>query len=179
MAADFAGRAGPGFWIFRLFARAVFCFFGALCLQSAAVYNLKTNKEGAPDISKKRWIFLAEGCHSCDELLSELRSFCSGKKPPASRLGFFVSGQDRQKMLGKLKHYPGHPAFSGSPGELYALYGVQGSPSLLSSGLFSGGGAKKKGGGEKKPGAGKKSRIIAGKTGILKFLKKDRGFCPA
>ncbi len=145
---------------------AALCFF---CLPAAGIYNLKTNKEQSPDVSGRHWIFVAEGCHSCDELLSELSGFCSGKKPPAAeKLGFFVSGQSRQNMLGKLKNYQsgGYLIFSGSPGELYASYGVHGSPSLLKSP-------------SKSAAAGKKNKIISGKAGILKALRKDRGLCPA
>ena len=159
--------------LFRLLSRrksalpglaAALCFF---CLPAAGIYDLKTNKEQAPDLSGRHWIFVAEGCHSCDRLLSDLGGFCAGKKPPAQKLGFFVSGQSRQNMLDKLKNYRsgGYLVFSGSPGELYASYGVQGSPSLLLK--------------SPSKAAGKKRKIISGKAGILKSLRKDKGFCAA
>ena len=135
------------------------CFF---CFSGSAIYNLETNKEAAPLLSNKHWIFVAEGCHSCDELLSDLQSFCSGSKPPSQNLGFFISGQKRQKMLDKMKHYrSGYQIFSGSPSELYSSYGVQGSPSLLTT----------------VQGKSKKGKVISGKSGILNSLKADKGFC--
>ena len=60
-------------------------------------------------------------------------------------------------MLKKIKGFNlGYEVFSGSPNEFYETYKIQGSPSLRIKG---------------------KAKSIAGKTPILKFLKKDSSFC--
>ena len=98
---------------------------------------------------------LAQKCHSCSELLIDLKTFCGGNKPSPQKMGFLISGSNQKAMLKKLKDFKtDYEIFSGSPGELYQHYNVSSSPSLKS---------------------GKK--LVFGKPAILKFLKKDRNFC--
>ena len=126
---------------------------------SSGIYNLKTKAKGAPaDPFGKYYLLVAEGCRSCDQVLSGIKTICSGKKPEASKVGFFVTGQNEKKMLKKLKDYAGYDVFSGSTDDMFASYGFQGAPALL---------AKEKG------------KIISGKDGILNVLKKDGKLCDA
>lgn len=138
------------YWIFIL-------SFLATSSASAAIYNLKTHDKGEPkEAFSKYWLLVAEGCSSCDQVLDELKAFCSGKKPSSGKISFFVTGQNEQKMLKKLNDYTDYDIFSGSPDEFYTTYGFQGSPALLMK---------------------QKGKITAGKTGILTTLKKDKQFC--
>lgn len=137
---------------FRLLMFAGVIFFSSYSL---GIFNLKTKKEGQPNFSGKHWVSVTEACHSCSELLIELKSFCNNKKPPNSRLGFLISGSTIQSMLEKLKDYKqDYEIFSGSPNEFYESYQIMASPSLKTS-----------------------SKVISGKTAILNFLKKDQSFC--
>ena len=130
------------------------CLFVSFSPQ--AIYNLKTNKEVQPKISGKNWILVAQGCHSCSELLSSLKTFCKGKKPKSSQLGFFVTGSSLPAMLKKLKDFQAdYEVFSGSPNEFYENYKLMGSPSLKA----------------------KNKKTLSGKDKILKFLKEDSQFC--
>ena len=130
-----------------------FLFFA---YSSSAVYNFKTNEEATPNINSKNWILVAQGCHSCSELLNSLKTFCSGKKPKPSNLGFFVTGSSPSAMSKKLVDYKAnYEIFSGSPNEFYQSYKIMGSPSLRA----------------------KNKKIIVGKDKILKYLKKDAQFC--
>ena len=134
-------------------------FFSSL-FSSGAIYNLKTNKEGQPkEAEKKYWLLVAQGCHSCSEVLKELTTFCAGKKPSASKIGFFATGRSPKALLKKLEAFKtGYEIFSGSPNEFYEAYKIQASPSLKIKG---------------------KKKAVAGKSPILKFLKKDSDFCSA
>ena len=124
---------------------------------SAAIYNLKTHDQNEPkEAFSKYWLLVAEGCSSCDQVLNELKTFCSGKKPSSDKISFFVTGRNEQKMLKKLKDYSEYDIFSGSPDELYTTYGFQGSPALLMK---------------------QKGKITSGKTGVLTVLRKDEQFC--
>lgn len=137
-------------WIFIL---SFFVAFSA----PAAIHNLKTHDKEAPkDAFGKYWLLVAEGCSSCDQVLDELKTFCSGKKPSSDKISFFVTGKNEQKMLKKLKDYANYDIFSGSPDELYTAYGFQGAPALLMK---------------------QKAKITSGKTGILNNLRKDKQFC--
>ena len=134
------------------------CFFSFLCFSfsSGAIYNLKTNKSAQPKTGAKHWILVAQGCHSCSELLTELKTFCKGSKPKSSQLGFFVTGVSPSAMLKKLEDFKAdYEIFSGSPNEFYESYQIMGSPSLKA----------------------KNKKNILGKNKILKFLKKDFQFC--
>jgi len=136
-------------------------FFGLFCFlffsfQSFSIYNLKTNKGAQPkDVNKKYWLLVAQGCHSCSEVLKNLTTFCSGKKPSPSRVGFFATGSQPSRLLKKLDDFKAdYEIFSGSPNEFYETYNISGSPSLKA-----------------------KNKTILGKNKILKFLKKDSHFC--
>ena len=98
----------------------------------------------------------AQDCHSCAELLLELKTFCSGKKAPSpEKIGFFVSGSKREDMLKKLKDFKeNYEIYGGSSGELYQHYKVKSSPSLKSG-----------------------KTLLSGKEAILEFLKKDKNLC--
>ena len=123
---------------------------------SVAIYNLKTNKETQPKVNGKNWILVAQGCHSCSELLTALTTFCKGKKPNPAQIGFFVTGSSLPAMFEKLKDFKeSYEIFSGSPNEFYESYKLMGSPSLRS----------------------KNEKIIVGKNSILQYLKKDSQFC--
>ena len=75
-------------FLFRLLYISVFLLFS---FSSLAIYDLKTNKETSPkEPLKKHWLLVAESCHSCSELLVELNTFCSGKKPSSSQIGFLL-----------------------------------------------------------------------------------------
>ena len=143
------------FFSIRFFLLNLLLFFS---FSSGAIYNLKTNKEGQPKkAEKKHWLLVAQGCHSCSEVLTELKQFCSGKKPSSSQIGFFVTGSSSEAMLKKLNNFKkDYEIFSGSPNEFYESYKIQGTPSLKIRG---------------------KEKSIAGKHQILKFLKKDSHFC--
>lgn len=134
---------------------AVFLFFS---FNAGAIYNLKTKTEKFPKKPlNKHWLLVAQGCHSCSELLTQLKSFCSGKKPSASKIGFFVTGSSPEAMLKKLKDFKAdYEIFSGSPNEFYETYKLMGSPSLRIK---------------------NKEKSVVGKGQILNFLKKDSSFC--
>lgn len=142
-----------------LFMRFLFfygvCFFS---LSSGAIYNLKTNTGAKPqNVEKKYWLLVAQGCHSCTEVLKQLEAFCSGKKPTPSKIGFFVTGNSTSTMLKKLEKFKSdYEIFSGSPNEFYESYQITGSPSLRIK---------------------NKNKSVSGKDKILKFLKKDSNFC--
>lgn len=143
------------FLVFRLL-----CFFSLLLgvLPAKAIYNLKTGHEGLPpQLQSRHWLLTAEGCHSCDALLSELKSFCAGGKPPVARIGFWITGRTREGMRKKMKDFSSFVIFSGSPSEFYESYGIMGSPTLRTKG----------------------GKSIAGKAPIIQFLKKDISFCSA
>ena len=141
--------------MFRCLFVLIFLFFA---LSSNAIYNFKTNEEAVPKINSKNWILVAQGCHSCSELLNSLKTFCSGKKPDSSKLGFFITGSSAPAMFKKLADFKAsYEIFSGSPNEFYAAYQIMGSPSLRA----------------------KNNKIIVGKDKILKYLKKDSQFCSA
>ena len=134
------------------------CFLSFLCFtfSSSAIYNLKTNKEVQPKIDSKNWILVAQGCHSCSELLNSLKIFCKGKKPSPSQVGFLITGSNTSSMFKKLKDFKeSYEIFSGSPNEFYESYQLMGSPSLKV----------------------KNKKIVMGKDKILQFLKKDTQFC--
>ena len=124
------------------------------CLPSFAIFNLKTSVESKPLLGQKKWIAVAQGCHSCDELLKDLEAFCKGKKPSPQKLAFLITGSSVKKMKEKLKSFKDYEWYSGSPNELYENYKIMGSPTLKTP---------KKG--------------IVGKKAILKFLKKSSNFC--
>ena len=138
--------------------KLLICFFSLLffSFSSGAIYNLKKNTESQPKTGTKNWILVAQGCHSCTELLTELKSFCKGKKPKPSQVGFFVTGSSSSAMLKKLENFKeDYEIFSGSPNEFYESYQLMGSPSLKT----------------------KSKKNILGKNKILSFLKKDSQFC--
>ena len=117
---------------------------------------MKTNKETQPKIGEKNWILVAQGCHSCSELLSSLKTFCKGKQPKPSQIGFFITGASRTAMFKKLKDFKeNYEIFSGSPNEFYESYKLMGSPSLKA----------------------KNQKMVSGKEKILQYLKKDSQFC--
>ena len=127
-----------------------------MSIPSHAIFNMKTNKEALPKTGAKHWILVAQGCHSCSELLSSLETFCNGKKPKPLQAGFFVTGSNLQAMLKKLKSFKSnYEIFSGSPNEFYESYQLMGSPSLKA----------------------KNNKNVVGKDKILQFLKKDSQFC--
>ena len=139
--------------MFRFFALFLFVLFS---LPSGAIYNLKNNKEGLPK-KAKHWLLVAQGCHSCSELLTKLKTFCSGKKPSPSQIGFFATGPSPKALLKKLADFKaGYEIFSGSPNEFYETYKIMASPSLKIKG---------------------QAKSVMGKEPILKFLKKDTNFC--
>lgn len=147
-------------FIKTLFFR-LFCCVVLLCCSSTtgAIYNLKTGLEKLPtNTTNRHWLLTAEGCHSCQQLLTELKGFCSGKPPSPLKIGFWVTGRTRDGMRQKMKDFLSFDIFSGSPSEFYESYGIIGSPSL-----------KAKGG----------KKVIAGKAPIIEFLKKDSHFCSA
>ena len=134
----------------------LFMSFFCFSFPSSAIYNLKTNKEAQPKIGAKHWILVAQGCHSCSELLKDLKTFCKGKKPSSAQVGFFVTGSSSSVMLKKLKDFKeDYEIFSGSPNEFYESYKVMGSPSLKA----------------------KNNKVVLGKGPVLQFLKKDDQFC--
>ncbi|MCY4321215.1 MAG: hypothetical protein OXC37_02250 [Bdellovibrionaceae bacterium] len=127
-----------------------------LSFSSNAVYNLKTNKEAEPKIGEKHWILVAQACHSCDEVLKSLNTFCEGKKPQSLKVGFFITGSSQSKMIDKLNNFKtDYEIFSGSPNEFSQNYKLGGAPALRS----------------------KDNKIVYGKAKILEFLKKDSQFC--
>ena len=133
-----------------------FFFFLCFSFSSSAIYNMKTNKEEKPKIGVKHWLLVAQGCHSCSELLNSLKTFCKGKKPSSSQLGFFVTGSSLQAMFKKLEDFKeSYEIFSGSPNEFYESYKLMGSPSLRA----------------------KDKKIVMGKDKILQYLKKDSQLC--
>ena len=134
------------------------CFVSFLCcvFSASAIYNFKTNQPAQPKIDSKNWILVAQGCHSCSELLNSLKTFCKGKKPNPSQVGFFITGSNTSSMIKKLKDFKeGYEIFSGSPNEFYESYKLMGSPSLKA----------------------KNKKVVLGKDKILQFLKKDAQFC--
>lgn len=145
------------FFLFRYLFVFPFLFFS---FYSGAIYNLKTNKEGLPKKAEnKHWLLVAQGCHSCSEVLTELKKFCSGKKPSSSKIGFFATGNSVPAMLKKLEDFKAdYEIFSGSPNEFYETYKLQASPGLKIK---------------------NKEKAVFGKNKILKFLKKDSDFCSA
>ena len=143
------------FFVFRSFLLGVFLLFSFF---SGAIYNLKTNKGGLPETAEsKHWLLVSQGCHSCSELLTELKEFCSGTKPSSSKIGFFAVGANTSALLKKLDDFKeDYEIFSGSPNEFYETYKLLGSPSLKIK---------------------NKKKIVSGKDKILTFLKKDSDFC--
>ena len=139
---------------FRTLFLAVFFFFA---WTSLAIYNPKTNTEEKPKVNEKHWVLVAQGCHSCSELLTELTRFCSNQKPFTSKIGFFATGPSPSALLKKLKSFKNYDIFFGTPKEFYQAYRLQGSPSLLEK--------------------GNTKKILVGKDKILSFLKKDKAFC--
>ena len=134
----------------------IFCLTLLFLSPAQAIYDLNTHKEGVPsDVSGKYWLLVAQGCSSCDRVLGKLKTFCSGKLPPAKSIGFFVTGRSEKKMKEKLKDYKEYDIFSGTINEIYTTYSFQNTPSLLM----------------------KKGKIAVGEKGILKVLKKDQKFC--
>ena len=141
-------------WLLVLFLFS--CSFPAF-----GIFNLKTGQEQEPkNLSSKKWIMLAQGCHSCVDLLLKLKTFCKGKDsegkaPSHDKIGFFVSGSERTTMLTKLKDFTEkYEIYGASAGELYQHYQVMNSPSLKSG-----------------------KTLLSGKEAILEFLKKDKNFC--
>jgi len=134
---------------------SLFVFFLLFFFSSFGIFNLKTGEEQEPQIDSKKWVILAQKCHSCFELLVELETFCKGAKPSPKKVGFLISGSNTEAMLNKLKNFKeDYEMFAGSPGELYQHYNVRASHSLRS---------------EKK--------LLSWKSSILKFLKEDKTFC--
>ena len=138
------------------FLLPVFVLF--FSVSSEAIYNIKTNTEGLPDkVENKHWLLVAQGCHSCSEVLMELKTFCSSRKPSPSQIGFFATGPSAKALLKKLEDFKAdYEIFSGSPNEFYETYKIMGSPSLKIK---------------------SKSKSVSGKNKILKFLKKDSHIC--
>jgi len=102
-------------------------------------------------------VIVAQNCHSCFELLVDLKTFCKNRKPSPEKIGFLVSGSNQKAMLKKLKDFKQeYEIFAGSPNEFYQHYNVVSSPSLKTDG-----------------------ELISGKNAILKHLKKDQIFCSA
>ena len=128
------------------------------CFPALAIYNLRTNRQSLPDLSQKKWVSVARGCHSCDLLLKELETFCSGKKPSPKKLGFLIEGaglSDIQASKTKLKNYSAsYERFVGTPSELYTQLQIMGSPTLKTDKL-----------------------LVLGRTGILNSLKNSSDFC--
>ena len=121
------------------------------------IYNLKTSQENLPDTKAKHWLLLSQSCHSCAELIVRLETFCAGKKPSPSQIGFWAIGSSPSALLKKLKSFKSdYEIFSGSPNEFYETYKVMGAPSLKIKG---------------------KAQSIRGKGPILKYLTKAPGFC--
>ena len=136
----------------KLFLIVIFFTFS---FNSFGIFNMKDNKEEKPDIKSKKWLILSQNCHTCSELLVDLKSLCGGKKPPPQQLGFLISGSSPQAMLDKIKNFKdGYELFSGSPNEFYEHYTVISTPSLINV-----------------------KKVIAGKSAILKFLKNDKKIC--
>lgn len=144
--------------LFMFFRFLLIGFFLLFSFSSLAIYNLKSNKEALPKtIGSKHWLLVAQGCHSCAELLTDLKTICSGKKPSSSRIGFFAIGSSPKALLNKLKDFnTGYEIFSGSANEFYETYKIMGSPSLKIKA---------------------KAKSVSGKDKILSFLKKDSSFC--
>jgi len=112
-------------------------------------------EEQKPKTSSKSWVVVAEGCHSCQEILVKLKTFCKGKKASPEKMGFLISGSNKEAMLKKLEDYKsGYEIFAGSPGELYQYYKVSSSPALISG-----------------------TQLVSGKKAILKHLKNHNSFC--
>ena len=139
-----------------LMLRQILCFLLIFCaLPALAIFNLRNNIESMPNLSQKKWISMSQGCHSCDELLKELETFCSGKKPSPKQLGFLIAGSHLQEITKKLNNYSAsYERFVGSPSEFYSQFQIRGSPTLKTDKL-----------------------LILGKTAILKALKKSPDFC--
>ena len=137
-----------GFFLLLLFWLLFFAF------SSGAIFNLETNQKGAPEkVESRHWLFVAQGCHSCSEVLASLEKICSGKKPNPSKIGFFIIGSSADAMKKKLKSWgKGYETFSGSPGEFHKTYQLFASPSLRVK---------------------ETEKIVSGKNQILDFLKKD------
>ena len=135
--------------------RYFYLFILFFCFNSFGIFNLKTKEEQEPNINSKKWVFLAQKCHSCVELLVDLEIICNGKKPSPEKVGFLVSGSNPTAMLTKLESFKeAYEMFAGSPNEFHQNYKVMASPSLKSG-----------------------DKLISGKTAILKFLRKDQDFC--
>lgn len=137
----------------------LFCYFvlALFSFSSFSLFNLKTGEEQEPDINSKKWVIVAQNCHSCFELLADLKIFCKNRKPSPEKMGFLVSGSSQKAMLKKLKDFKQeYEIFAGSPNELYQHYNVVSSPSLKIDG-----------------------GLISGKNAVLKHLKEDQDFCSA
>ena len=141
---------------FRFLFVGIFFLFSSF---SEAIFNLETKKEGLPANSEsKYWLLVSQGCHSCSQVLTELKRFCSGKKPPSSNIGFFAIGSI-SAISKKLEDFKGdYEIFLGSTNEFHESYRLVGSPSLKIK---------------------NKRKAVVGKDKILKFLKKDSEFCSA
>lgn len=136
----------------------LFLLFFLLPGYGEAIYNLKNNQGGEPkNVESKHWLLVAQGCHTCSEVLSELTKLCSNKKPSPSKIGFFATGSNPSALLKKLKDFEeSYEIFSGSPNEFYQAYNMMGTPGLKIK---------------------NKKKVIFGKKKILDFLKKDSDFC--
>ena len=145
------------FFSIRFLFLNLFLFFS---FSSGAIYNLKTNTGGLPkEAEKKHWLLVSQGCHSCSEVLTELKKFCSDKKPSPSKIGFFAIGKSSEALLKKLEDFKAdYEIFSGSSNEFYQTYQLLASPSLKIKA---------------------KEKTVVGKSKILEVLKKDSDFCSA
>ena len=141
--------------IFHSLFIGVFLLFSFV---SGAIYNLKTNKGGLPENAEsKYWLLVSQGCHTCSELLTELKTICAGKRPSSSKIGFFAVGANTSVLLKKLEDFKeDYEIFSGSPNEFYETYKLLGSPSLKIKNT---------------------KKTVVGKEKILAFLRKDSDFC--
>lgn len=135
-------------------------FFLFFTFPGFTIYNLKTNTGGLPKkADQKHWLLVSQGCHSCSKVLTKLKTFCSGKKPSPSRIGFFAIGNSSTALLKKLDEFKtNYEIFSGSQNEFYETYKLMGTPSLKTKAS---------------------ANTILGNKKILKFLKKDPTFCSA
>ena len=142
--------------LFRVVFLPAFVFFS---FSSLAIYDLQTKEESFPkNVEGKNWLLVSQGCHSCSQVLSELKGFCSGKKPSSSKIGFFAIGDNPSALLKKLDGFVSdYEIFAGTPGEFYQAYNLQGTPGLKPKGQ------------NKKP--------VMGKSQILSALKEDTDFC--
>ena len=95
----------------------IFCFFPLFfAFYSFGIFNLKTAEEQEPNISSKKWVVVTQKCHSCSELLIDLKTFCGGNKPSPQKMGFLISGSNQKAMLEKLRDFKtDYEIFAGSP----------------------------------------------------------------